>query len=85
MDLNSFISLKGLLIILSILSDEPNLLKQMYGHYCLYYAFKKCKGYSMEDIINNFPNKDDVVDFVNKIFYICESLQCSLLQCCSRC
>ena len=22
----------------------------------------------MEDIINNFPNKDDLVDFVNKIF-----------------
>ena len=39
----------------------------------------------MEDIINNFPNKDDLVDFVNKIFYICEFLQCSLLQCCSRC
>ena len=55
------------------------------GHYCLYYAFKKCKGYSMEDIINNFPNKDDVLDFVNKIFYICEFSQCSLLQCCSRC
>ena len=46
---------------------------------------KKCKGYSMQDIINNFPNKDDVLDFVNKIFYICESSQCSLLQCCSQC
>ena len=46
---------------------------------------KKCKGYSMEDIINNFPNKDDVLDFVNKIFYICESSQCVLLQCCSQC
>ena len=30
MDLNLFISLKGLLIILSILSDGPNLLKPMY-------------------------------------------------------
>ena len=39
----------------------------------------------MQDIINNFPNKDDVLDFVNKIFYICESLQFSLLQCCSQC
>ena len=39
----------------------------------------------MEHIINNFPNKDDVVDFVNKIVYICESSQCLLLQCCSRC
>ena len=31
MDLNSFISLKGLLIILSILSDEPNPLKPIYA------------------------------------------------------
>ena len=30
MDLSSFILLKGLLIILSILSDEPNLLKPIY-------------------------------------------------------
>ena len=39
----------------------------------------------MEDIIYNFPNKDDLVDAVNKIFYICEFSQCSLLQCCSQC
>ena len=38
----------------------------------------------MEDIINNFPNKDDVLDFVNKIFDICESSQCVLLQCCNK-
>ena len=31
MDLNSFISLKGLLIILSILSDKPNRLKPIYA------------------------------------------------------
>ena len=55
------------------------------GHYCLYYAFKKCEGHSMEDIINNFPTKDDLVDVVNKMFYICEFSQCSLLQCCSQC
>ena len=39
----------------------------------------------MDDIIYNFPNKDDLVNFVNEIFYICEFSQCSLLQCCSRC
>ena len=40
----------------------------------------------MQDIINNiFSYKDDVLDFVNKIFYMCESSQCSLLQCCSQC
>ena len=86
MDLNSFILLKGLLIILSILSDEPNLLKPIYVDIivCIM-LLNKCEGHSMEDIINNFPTKDDLVDFVNKIFYICEFLQCSLLQCCSRC
>ena len=73
-----------MLIIFSILSDELNLLKLMYVD-IIHYSFKKCKGYSMQDIINNFPNKDDVLDFVNKIFYICESSQCSLLQCCSQC
>ena len=39
----------------------------------------------MEDIINNFPTKDDLVEVVNQIFYICEFSQCSLLQCCSQC
>ena len=29
----------------------------------------------MEDIINNFPTKDDLVDVVNKMFYICEFSQ----------
>ena len=73
MDLNLFIWLKGFLIILSILSDEPNLLKPMYVDIIV------------EDIINNFPTKDDLVDVVNKMFYICKFSQCSLLQCCSRC
>ena len=55
MDLNSFISLKGLLIILSTLSDEPNLLKLIYADIivCIM-LLKKCEGHSMEDIINNF-------------------------------
>ena len=39
----------------------------------------------MEEIILDISNNDDVVDFVNKMLYICESLHCSLLQCCNRC
>ena len=39
----------------------------------------------MQEIILDISNNDDVVDFVNKMFYICESLDCSLLQCCNRC
>ena len=55
------------------------------GHYCLYYAFAKCHGYSMEEIIDNMLSADDVVNFVNKIFYICPQSECSLLQYCSLC
>ena len=43
------------------------------GHYCLCYAFKKCNDISMQEIILDISNNDDVVDFVNKMFYICES------------
>ena len=41
MDLNSFISLKGLLIILSILSDKPNLLKPIYADIIFYIMLLK--------------------------------------------
>ena len=75
----------GLMDGLSLDGDRCIRVIPQHGHYCLYYAFKKCEGYSMEDIINNFPTKDDLVDVVNKIFYICEFSQCSLLQCCSPC
>lgn len=27
------------------------------GHHCLFYAFHKCRGYAMEDIISFYPNK----------------------------
>ena len=55
------------------------------GHYCLYYGFKICNDISMQEIILDISNNDDVVDFVNKMFYICESSHCSLLQYCNRC
>jgi len=55
------------------------------GQYCLYYAFKKCNGLSMEKIINNIPHHDDVVNFVNRTFYICEQFKCNLLQNCNQC
>ena len=55
------------------------------GHYCLYYAFVKSNGYSMEEIIDNMPSADDVINFVNKMFYICPQSNCPLLQHCSLC
>ena len=53
------------------------------GQYCLYYAFVKCNGLSMDEIIYNIPNYKDVVNFVNRLFYICPKYKCSLVQCCN--
>ena len=55
------------------------------GQYCLYYAFAKCNGLSMDEIIYNIPNYKDVVNFVNRLFYICPKYNCSLVQCCYLC
>ena len=55
------------------------------GQYCLYYAFVKCNGLSMDEIIYNIPNYKDVVNFVNRLFYICPKYNCSLVQCCNLC
>ena len=54
------------------------------GQYCLYYAFAKCNGLSMDKIIYNIPNYKDV-NFVNRLFYICPKYNCSLVQCCNLC
>ena len=55
------------------------------GQYCLYYAFAKCLGLSMDEIINNMPNSENVVDFVDRTYYICPSSKCCFLQKCRRC
>ena len=55
------------------------------GQYCLYYAFAKCIGLSMDDIIINMPDFENVVDFVNRTYYICPLRNSSFLQKCSRC
>ena len=55
------------------------------GHYCLYYAFAKCNGLSMEEIVRNIPDYEYVVEFVNKHYYICPKYECGLLQCCNFC
>ena len=55
------------------------------GQYCLYYAFAKCIGLNMEEIINNIPNYEHVVNFVNSHYYICPKYKCCLVQCSSSC
>ena len=51
------------------------------GQYCLYYAYKRCKGESMESIIGSIKSSDDVINFVNKNFKVCKSNSCHF-QCC---
>ena len=55
------------------------------GQYCLYYAYAKCNGFSMEEIIHNISDSEYVVNFVNKNYYICPKYECSLIQCCNLC
>ena len=53
------------------------------GQYCLYYAYAKCNGFSMEEIIQNRPDYEYVVNFVNRNYYICPKYEWSLIQCCN--
>ena len=57
----------------------------LYGQYCLYYAFAKSNRLCMEEIISNLPNYEYVVNLVNRIYYICPKYECSLVQCCNLC
>ena len=69
MDLYFLILLRILLLIMNKVFKERNPLKSdLCGEYCLYYAFAKCKGLSMDEIIYNIPNYKDVVNFVNRLF-----------------
>jgi hypothetical protein len=38
------------------------------GKYCLYYAFLRCKGFTMYEILHNFPNYHMILKCVNKKF-----------------
>ena len=54
------------------------------GQYCLYYAYLRCKGNTMEYIVNTMPSTLKVLSFICKHFYICNSYDCSLLQKCIK-
>ena len=57
------------------------------GHYCLYYAYLRCKGKDMDYIVNSMisASDSDVVSFVYKHFYICHAFNCPMLQKCVKC
>ena len=39
------------------------------GHYCLYYINKRCQGYSMSEIVNNFSENQRINDHMVKKYY----------------
>lgn len=53
------------------------------GHYCLYYAHKRCKGENMESIITSMKSPTSVLKYVKKYFKICKSNSC-IFQCCNK-
>lgn len=56
------------------------------GYYCLYFAYGRCKGYSMEYIVNSMTSPEKVVKFVLKTFSnVCKDSNCPILQSCTQC
>lgn len=54
------------------------------GHYCLYFAYKLCKGYKMLNIINSMKSSLHVINFVNTYFNFCNNSTCTKLQTCTK-
>ena len=55
------------------------------GEYCLFYAYYRCKGIRMKDIINKMLKNDNVSEFVSKHFNFCSQSVCPALQQCTKC
>ena len=55
------------------------------GEYCLYYAYKKCLGYSMNEIVNSMNVSSVVLDLVKQKFFVCEQYDSCFLQKCVSC
>ena len=55
------------------------------GQYCLYFAYKRCDGEQMENIIKSMVSPEHVLRFVNSNFDFCKNSKCILFQTCSKC
>ena len=56
------------------------------GQYCLYFAYKRCNGEKMNDIIKSMVSPYHVLHFVNSKFKFCtNSGNCAFFQTCSKC
>ena len=54
------------------------------GEHCLFYSYYRCKGKSMEYIID-LMTKSDVVRFVHSKFEFCKESECKYVQICKEC
>ena len=55
------------------------------GQYCLYFAYKRCTGEEMDNIIKSMVSPDHVLCFVNSNFKFCKnSGNCTHFQTCSK-
>lgn len=56
------------------------------GHYCLYYAYCKSLGHSMEFIVNNMPSSDKIESSVCELYNLIPSqFHPCTYQCCTNC
>ena len=54
------------------------------GHYCIWYAHKRCQGYDMSFILNNFPKSSKVKTFSEAFLYNYEKKYDRNMQCCMK-
>ena len=53
------------------------------GYYCLYFAYKRCKGIKMDNIIKEMKSSKHVVNFVKQKFTFC-NFENFRFQCCIK-
>lgn len=54
------------------------------GHYCIYFAHKRCQGYDMKYILNNMPDRMFIRKFTESYLKNFENDYCDKLQCCIK-
>ena len=54
------------------------------GHYCIYYAHKRCQGYNMNVILNNLPDEKSVRKFVSAFLKNYDATEKNTSQCCRK-
>ena len=52
------------------------------GHFCLYYSYLRCQGKSMDSIIIKMKSIENIKETVKKLFKVCKSSNCNMLQNC---